>query len=146
VNYFSSLAIFMIALAHLCLFGLSSAEKIMSGLPPWFLSQVNRTFLVHLPGGAFAQFYLIVALELLVAVGCLISLIRVEFLPYKMRPALQISLLLAMFTNIILGSGQRIFAQWGGDNNGFQGASNSFSYFGISLLCLLLIQNSSEKK
>ncbi len=132
--------VFLIALAHFLLFALASVDKLISGLPPWFVVQVNKTLLARFPGGPHFQFYAILALELLVAIGCFLSLLRMEFLPDRTRPVLKISLLLSMFTFIVLGSGQRIFAQWGGDANSFQGASNSFSYFGVSLLCLLMIQ------
>ncbi|HXW53250.1 MAG TPA: hypothetical protein VEL47_03995 [Myxococcota bacterium] len=132
--------VFLIALAHGMVFALACVDKILTGLPPWFAEAIDRTFLVNLPGGALLQFYGILVLEASIALGCTISILRMEFLFKSQCLFLKISLLLSMFTFVVLGTGQRIFAQWGGDAAGFQGASNSFTCFGVSLLCLLMVQ------
>lgn len=115
-------------------FGQAGLEKLRSGgVPDWFQKQFEPTFLNPFPGSLKAQYYLIALLELAVVALFLWSGIQLEFLAGHDRYLLKGGLILALFAFFSLGFGLRI----SGD---FQGASNLFGYFGVTLLALLYVE------
>lgn len=121
-------------LLYIGTFGLASAEKFRSGgVPDWFGAQFEKTLLNVFPGSLKIQYYLIAALEALVAVLFLISALTGEFLPGATPMFLRWALLAALFTFFALGIGLRI----GGD---YQGAANLFAYFGVTFLISIYVE------
>lgn len=115
-------------------FGQASLEKLRSGgMPDWFRKQFEGTILNPFPGSLTMQYYLIAALELGVVLCFLLSGVQLEFLAGHERLFLKAALVLSLFVFFMLGMGLRL----GGD---YQGASNLFGYFGVTLLALLYVE------
>lgn len=120
--------------AYLSTFLTVSIQKIQSGAPEWFLKQFNGTFIEKLPGGAKAGFWMITFLETSVAILLCLALLNREWHLGEPMVWLPIAISLSAFTFAVLGFGLRI-------SNDFQGASNLFSYFGVSLIVLLILNS-----
>jgi hypothetical protein len=115
-------------------FGQASLEKLFSGgVPEWFRSQFDKTFLNAFPGALTLQYYLIALLELSVVFLFIVSGYYLEFLPGVDRSFLKAALIMALFTFFALGFGLRM----AGD---FQGAANLFAYFGTTFLVFVYVE------
>ena len=131
---FESLKLIPVYLLFLGTFGQASSEKFLSGgVPAWFLGQFEKTKLNLFPGSLTIQFYLIACLEALVVVAFLMSAGHLEFLMGHPKTYLKAGLVLALFTFFALGFGLRM----SGD---YQGAANLFSYFGVTFLIFMYVE------
>lgn len=131
---FETVKLLPVYILFISTFGLASSEKFLSGgCPDWFKAQFEKTFIKSLPGGFAANYYFVALLEAAVAVLFLISAGSLEFLPGHDLHFLKAGLLLAMFTFCALGFGSRV----SGD---FQGAANLFSYFGVTFLIFIYVE------
>lgn len=133
-TWLDSVKLIPIYLLFLGTFGQAGIEKLRSGgTPDWFRKQFEATILNPFPGSLTINYYFIALLELAVVALFFWSGIQLEFVAGHDRFFLKCALVLALFTFFSLGFGLRI----GGD---FQGASNLFGYFGVTLLALLYVE------
>lgn len=128
---------FPIYLLFIGTFGQACTEKFFSGgVPDWFKTQFDKTFLNFVPGALTIQYYMIAVLEASVVVLMLFSIGRMEFLPGREQDFLKLALVMALFAFFALGFGLRI----SGD---FQGAANLFMYFGVTFLIFVYVEKLS---
>ena len=126
-------------LAFLTVFGLAGGNKVMklsSGAPEGFLKMFEGTFL-GTSGLTSLAYFAIVAMEVFVCLGVLISLILGEFRYGKPKPILVCSLILAATTFACLGFGLRL----AGDS---AMAASLFMYFGATLVSILYVESTSK--
>lgn len=89
-------------------FGQAALEKILDGgVPSWFTTQFQNTFMATLPGLTIS-YYSILGLELSTALLILVGLARREFLLLCTPKFLTAGFLLAQITFITLGFGLRL--------------------------------------
>lgn len=141
VDKFQAAKLLAISFLFLSTFGLTSLEKWRGGgVPEWFKSQFEKTFIARLPGGLKLAYFQIAVLETLVALLVLASLARLEFLGCaatvsgvssdKAVPVFLLGALhLALFVFAMLGFGLRL----AGD---YVGTANLFFYFGATLVAI----------
>ncbi len=109
-------------------FFLSAALKWSGGVPAWFLQQFQATWLARSPGGLPAIFYFLALLETAGLLGCVASIVRLEFL----RPSktiLRWTLVFALFVFVVLAYGARLTGK-------FDVAACNLMYFIGALLCV----------
>jgi len=124
-----------INLLFLMVWGFSGIGKFGSGVPPWFGGKFGQTILARFPG-LTASFWLLAAAELLAFILALIALVRGEFLGRRPPTWLTAMLVWSLFVFVQLGLGQWLTAEY---NATFQ----LFTYFGITLLALHFVNQSS---
>lgn len=108
------------------LLGTSAWDKIKTrNVPDWFMQQFSKSFLGPYPMLIKAAYWQITALECLLFVGFLGSLI--------FPGILLISLVTALFLFGILCFGLRI-------SYDFQGSANMFTYFAATLISILFVR------
>lgn len=115
-------------------FFLSAALKWSTGMPDWFVQQFQATWLAQAPGGLSATFYFLAVLETFAFIGCLLSIVRLEFLQ-KSKTILQLTLLFSLFVFVVLSYGARLTGK-------FDVAAYNLMYFVGALLCLREISHS----
>ena len=116
---------YAIIFIYTLLFGTSAFEKWKSlSTPEWFSKQFENTFISRLPGKASVGYWFISIAEALLTLAFIISIFNFSLLPY--------ALLSSLFLFGILLFGLRITYD-------FQGSANMFTYFGVTLLCLLIV-------
>jgi hypothetical protein len=140
-------------LLYLSTFGMAAVGKwreLPNGAPEWFQKQFEGTVLNLFPGALTANYYLIAALESLVTLAFVVSLVLSlftnfftslfgrEFMPDQERSLLQLSLWGAQFVFVVLGFGLRL----AGD---FHGAAELFVYFGVTLLASSIVSREAQK-
>jgi hypothetical protein len=126
-----------VTLLILITFGLASFGKWMDGsAPQWFIDQFSKTWMGSMPQ---TPMYLGIAIiEGLLAVGALVSLVKLEWL----RPPAEIlrwTLVGALFMFIMLGFGARLSGQ-------FIDAASHFMYFSGTLLMLFVIDRDDQDR
>ena len=129
-----------IQLMYLTLFGAASLQKFFNFQQTvgHFQGLFKDSFIVNLPGGMAPQVAMIAGTEFLIALLCLVSLFRKEFMAGACRVWITLALILSSLLFIQLGMGLRII----GD---FQSAANTFFYFGITqILIYFLCQPSNQ--
>jgi hypothetical protein len=118
-----------------CMFGLtmalSAVDKVLHSPPEWFQEQFQDTLVASIPG-LDISWRLAGALELVVAVLVIVSIVMREFLPGSAKPWLKGALGVSAVTFMMLGVGQRISSE-------FDGASSLFFYFGATMATLLVV-------
>jgi len=119
-----------VTLVILTIFTLASIDKLMQGsAPEWFIDQFGDTWMGAMP--QTPMFMSIALFELLIAIGALASLVRLEWL----RPPgtmLRWTLIATLFLFVGLGFGARVSGQ-------FEDAAFHFLYFCGVLLMFLAI-------
>jgi hypothetical protein len=115
------------------LFFYAGKEKIFDGIgaPPPIEKQFSGTFLDTIPG-VDAAWTILGILELGIFVLMVASLVTMEFLPSRRKPALLSGLALAIFTFSILGTGQNVV----GENTG---VAELFLYAGATGVLMGLV-------
>ena len=111
----------------------ASLEKIRGGLPDWFRAQFSKTILAKIPFGISGGFWTIALLESLTVVLFGIAIFQGE--PWSAGAQMfwaQIGVAVGALTFACLSLGLRL----AGD---YQGAANTFAYFGASLVAFLLL-------
>jgi hypothetical protein len=126
-----------VTLLILITFGLASFGKWMDGTAPqWFIDQFSKTWMGSMPQ---TSMYLGIAIiEGLLAVGALVSLVKLEWL----RPPAEIlrwTLVGALFMFIMLGFGARLSGQ-------YTDAASHFMYFSGTLLMLFVIDRDDQDR
>lgn len=97
-------------------------------MPAWFVQKFQATWLAQAPGGLPAVFYFLAVLETIGLLGCVASVVRLEFL----RPSktiLRWTLVFALFVFVVLAYGARLTGK-------FDVAAYNLMYFVGALLCL----------
>lgn len=115
------------------MWGTAGMDKLRTGIPSWFGDKFGKTFLATFPG-LTATFWILTAGEILGLALCLISLARLEFLPRRQTPWLQLMLVWSLFLFVQLGLGQWITSE-------FNATFMLFTYFCGTLLALHHIQD-----
>ena len=126
-----------ITLLILITFGLASFGKWMDGgAPQWFIDQFSKTPMGSLPQ---TPLYLgIATIEGLVAIGALVSLVKMEWL----RPPAEIlrwTLVGALFLFVMLGCGARLSGH-------YEDAASHFMYFSGTLLMFFVIDRDDRDR
>ncbi len=122
-------------LAIYLMFGLtmavSSIEKLTDPVPRWFSDQFGGTFVADVPGLDLA-WRLTGALEAVVPLVLLVSLVTLETLPKRRKSWLKLGLGVAALTFAVLAVGRSITSE-------LDGAAGLFLYFGAAVGALLLV-------
>ncbi len=114
-------------------FLLSSWSKWTSGgTPEFFKKQFEHTFLAAFPGLG-TSYYLLAAMEGVVALLVLVSLFTGDWLPdHERKDWLKLAIAAAALTFAALGFGQNLTDQ-------YAGAAELFGYFGATLVAWLVV-------
>ncbi len=131
-QWFNRLTLLAINLLFLMVWGFTGIGKIVSGYPAWFPDVFGKTILAKLPG-LQAAYWMLAASETAVFALAFIALVRLEFLGRKESVFLQASLVLGLFTFVMLGLGK-----WLTDE--FEGAFQLFTYFAGTLLAFRTVR------
>jgi len=116
---------FAIIFVYAVLFGTAAFDKWKTlSTPDWFVKQFANTFIGKLPGGASVGYWIIASLEAALALSFVIAVFNFMLLPYVLVGSL--------FLFGILLFGLRVTYD-------FQGSANMFTYFGATLLSLILV-------
>lgn len=116
---------FAIIFIYTLLFATAAWDKWKTlSTPEWFVKQFDNTFIKRMPGGAALGYWVIAALEGLLALAFIASVFNFAFLPF--------ALVGSLFLFGILLFGLRITYD-------FQGSANMFVYFGTTLLSLFFV-------
>lgn len=125
----SSAVALSISLMFLIIFAFAGINKI-GPVPDWFNQSFGGTFLASFPGLSLS-YYSIVAIELLIFVLLVVSILRREFLSGNFKPYLVSALLVSLFLFVQLTFGQLLIQ---GD------VPKIFIYFSGTLVALLSIR------
>jgi hypothetical protein len=121
-------ALFAVNLLFLMIWGFAAVGKVRNGMPSWFSSKFGETILARFPGLTLS-FWLLTGAELLALLLGAIALLRGEFIG-RCRPTwLSAMLTWSLFVFVGLAFGQWLISD-------FNGASQLFIYFGITLFTL----------
>ncbi len=113
-----------ISLIFAVLFGTAAMDKLKSTTTPeWFIKQFENTLIGKIPDGAKRGYWVIAALELLLAVAFLASFFSPAVLDF--------ALVGSLFVFGILCFGLRLASD-------FQGSANMFIYFAATLVSVYL--------
>jgi hypothetical protein len=96
-----------IELFYLMTFGLAAWLKWSQGMPDWFATQFQATWLTHAPLGLQGSFYFIAILETAAFVGFSVSVVRLDWLRGQ-GDALRLSLAFSMLVFVVLAYGSRL--------------------------------------
>jgi len=121
-------ALLAVNLLFLMMWGFAAIGKVRQGMPSWFGSKFGETILARFPG-LTPSFWLLTGAELLAVLLGAIALVRFEFLG-RCRP----TFLTALLTWSLLVFVGLAFGQW--LTSDFNGASQIFIYFGITLFAM----------
>ena len=113
--------ILLIQLLFLSLAGITALQKITGAfVPEWFIKKFENTLIGAVPYGIELSFLTIIALETLIAVCFLISVVRMEFVSQRSKSFLFWGFDLAMLLFLVLFFGSFL--------------ALDFMYFGITYL------------
>jgi hypothetical protein len=98
-------------------------------VPAWFRDKFSGTFLNLFPRALSLEFHFIALLEMAVCGVLLYSFLKKEFLPAKKRRYLQLALLMAAVTFVVLELGLVAISD-------FTGAFQIFVYFSLTWILL----------
>lgn len=113
-----------------------AAEKLFAGsiaMPPPLAKTFGATWLGKLVG-VDLLWGTLGAIELVIALVMLASLVRGEFLPSRSKLLLQVSLAMSLALFGIMAFGQTIVAN-------FAGTLSAYTYFGLTILVMALVAN-----
>lgn len=130
--YVRMLAIYLL---FITLFLQSGVSK-LGPVPQWFRDTYGGTWLATIPGLPIAWFTL-AALEILVVVIMVISLIRMEFLPNRGKDFMKLALMVAAVAFAVLGFGQHLVGE-------HTGGAELFFYFGATMATLLVVDKDHD--
>ncbi len=120
--------ILLIQLLFLSLAGITALQKITGAfVPEWFIKKFENTLIGAVPYGIELSFLTIIALETLIAVCFLISVVRMEFVSQRSKSFLFWGFDLAMLLFLVLFFGSFLAGDY---SNG----ALDFMYFGITYL------------
>ena len=120
--------ILLIQLLFLSLAGITALQKITGAfVPEWFVKKFEPTLIGTVPYGIELSFLTIIALETLIAVCFLISIVRMEFVSQLSKSFLFWGFDLAMLLFLVLFFGSFLAGDY---SNG----ALDFMYFGITYL------------
>jgi hypothetical protein len=100
--------------------------------PPGIKKQFQGTFVDKVPG-IDAIWVILGIIEFAVFVLIVISLIRGEFLPHKLKPILIVALSLALFDFACLSFGETSTGQT-------SGKASLYTYFGVTAIIIMLVR------
>jgi len=140
MDLFEKLKPIPIYMIYISTFGLAALGKLVpfhGQAPDWFQKQFADTFLNAFPGALTIQYYAIAALETLVTLGFIFSLLRGEFMlrPNQSKRVLLGTLLFAQAVFAMLGFGLRLIQD-------YRGAAELFAYFGVTLIVIGYVEGS----
>lgn len=136
-SFLTAAKILAIQLFFATTFFLSAWLKWSQGVPAWFVTQFQATWLAHAPGGLMAAYYFLAVLETVGFFGCVASILCGEFLP-KEKALLKLTLTFSLFIFIILAYGSRLTGK-------FDIATYNLMYFLGALICLREIARAEIK-
>jgi hypothetical protein len=120
--------ILLMQLLFLSLAGITALQKITGTfVPEWFVKKFEPTLIGTVPYGIELSFLTIIALETLIAVCFLISIVRMEFVSQRSKSFLFWGFDLAMLLFLVLFFGSFLAGDY---SNG----ALDFMYFGITYL------------
>jgi hypothetical protein len=120
---------------YLVTFGFTAYDKIISlrSLPPWYLKMFNGTFLGSHSLLLNGSYWMITAMEILIVLGILASIVNGEYSIRRPKPVLLASLTLALFTFVILSFGMRLISD-------HQGSASLFFYCGATWIAIRFVE------
>lgn len=124
-----------ITLLMLIVFGLAALDKWMEGTAPqWFIDQFSDTWMGNMP--QTPMFLSIAVLETVIALGAIVSLVKMEWLGSHAQ-IMRWTLVLVLFVFVMLGFGARVSGE-------FSAAADHFMYFAGTLLMLFMIDREDQ--
>lgn len=131
-------ALLAINLLFLMVWGFTSLDKLVHGIPPWFSDKFGKTFLATFPGLS-AGFWILAGAELVGFGLAIAALLAGEFLGRRPLRCLTWMLVWSLFVFVQLGFGQWLTSE-------YNGTAQLFTYFCGTVITLQFVTSSMQSE